>query len=98
MLASPLYRFTASVIAGAPSDPGVYALWDHDELIYIGRADGNQATIQSMLIEHHRGNLEPGCATHYSWELARDPVARELELLRRFEAQYRRLPRANQLG
>ena len=95
MLASPLYRFARFVIAGAPDDPGVYALWDRDELIYIGRADGDQTTIQSMLLAHFHGKIEPASATHYSWELARNPVARELELLRKFEAQHKRLPRAN---
>jgi|SRR5438105_4956176 len=95
MLASPLYRFAAFVIAGAPDDPGVYALWDRDELIYIGRAGGDQTTIQCMLMAHFHGRIEPVSATHYSWELARDPVAREVELLRKYQAQHKRLPRAN---
>ena len=95
MLASPLYRFTASMISGAPGDPGVYALWDKDELIFIGRADGHGATIQSMLMEHYGGKIEPTSATHYSWELSRNPAAREAELLRNFEARYQRRPRHN---
>ena len=35
------YRFTRSMVEGAPADPGVYALWENDELIYYGRAAGN---------------------------------------------------------
>jgi hypothetical protein len=31
------YRFTRRVIDGAPEDPGVYALWDGEEVIYYGR-------------------------------------------------------------
>ena len=46
-IASPRYAFTAIMIAGAPPDPGVYALWERDELIYYGRALGNDVTIQS---------------------------------------------------
>ena len=34
------YRFTRIVIAGAPDEAGVYALWDGEEVIYYGRAEG----------------------------------------------------------
>src|SRR3954462_10598604 len=51
-IASPRYAFNATMIAGAPPDPGVFALWQNDELIYYGRALGNGATIQPRLREH----------------------------------------------
>ena len=37
------YRFTRMVIAGAPDDQGVYALWDGEELIYYGRGQHPRA-------------------------------------------------------
>lgn len=85
------YRFARLVIAGAPEDAGVYTLWEYDEIVYYGRADGS-STIRSRLAEHLRAGLR---ATHYAWELCRDPATREAELLREHERAHGRLPRLN---
>jgi hypothetical protein len=85
------YRFARLVIAGAPEDAGVYTLWEHDEIVYYGRADGS-STIRSRLAEHLRAGMR---ATHYAWELCRDPAAREAELLGEHERAFGRLPRFN---
>lgn len=95
-IASPRYAFNAIMIAGAPPDPGVFALWENDELICYGRALGEGTTIQSRLREHLEGAA--GCtarATHYGWEIALNPRAREAELLREYEGSHGRLPRCN---
>ena len=91
------YTFTRIVIAGAPDDGGVYALWDGEELIYYGRTEGGNegggSTIRSRLLEHHySGELR---ATHYSWEVCKDPAAREADLLREHESKFGRPPRDN---
>ena len=95
-IASPRYAFNAIMVAGAPPDPGVFALWQADELIYYGRALGNGVTIQSRLREHleHgvRGTSE---ATHYGWEITANARAREAELLREYQKSHGRLPRCN---
>src|SRR2546428_11652754 len=67
------YRFTRSMVEGAPADPGVYALWENDELIYYGRASGNVISIQFALFEHLSGRAGPCTqrATHYGWEIGR---------------------------
>lgn len=85
------YSFNRIVLAGAPSEPGIYALWQGDELIYYGRAFGG-ATIRSRLMEHYEAQVE---ATHYSWEISREPLARESELLREYQETFGRLPRLN---
>lgn len=92
------YRFTRIVISGAPESAGVYALWVGEELIYYGRAEGGNAaegsTIRSRLLDHHySGELR---ATHYSWEVCKDPAAREAELLREHEEKFGRPPRCNE--
>src|SRR5688572_30378140 len=46
------YRFTRTVIAGAPRDPGVYALWDGEEVIYYGRG-----MLRARLMDHLHGRL-----------------------------------------
>jgi hypothetical protein len=82
------YRFARIVIAGAPEDVGVYALWEEEEIVYYGRG-----AVRSRLMEHFEGRVG---ATHYSWELCKDPPAREAELLREHQRMFGRLPRINQ--
>lgn len=85
------YKFHRIVLAGAPDEPGVYALWQCEELIYYGRAVG-EATIRSRLLEHFNNQVD---ATHYSWEISREPASRESELLQEYQATFGRLPRMN---
>lgn len=85
------YPFARIALQGAPREPGVYALWDGDELIYYGRA----ASLREQLLAHVQRGPQ---ATHYSWELSPDPAAREAELLREFERMFGRLPRNNASG
>lgn len=84
---SQRYKFTRIVLLGAPEEPGVYALWDGDEVVYYGRGKA----IRSSLLEH----LERTSATHYSWEVCGDPASREAELLGTYERTYGRPPRDN---
>jgi hypothetical protein len=86
------YRFTRIVIAGAPEDAGVYALWDEEEVVYYGRAEGG-AGIRSRLLDHYYQGLPR--PTHYSWELCRDPGMREAELLREHALRFGQPPRHN---
>ena len=90
------YKFNRIVLAGAPDEPGVYALWLGEELIYYGKASGGnagRATIRSRLMEHFHNQVD---ATHYSWEISREPGARESELLREYRETFGRLPRLNE--
>ena len=92
----PNYKYSRAIVNGAPEGSGIYALWEHGEMIYIGRANG--MTIKEALLRH----LEKGhcpCttdATHYTWELSLRPATRELEVLQEFEARHQRLPRCNE--
>jgi hypothetical protein len=43
-------------------------------------------------MEHYEKQIE---ATHYSWEISREPAARESELLRQYQETFGRLPRLN---
>jgi hypothetical protein len=96
-IASPRYALTAVMVSGAPPDPGVYALWRGEELIFYGRALGGEATIQSRLRAHLDGGAA-ACtsgATHYGWEISAHPRQREAELLREYRKSNGRLPRCN---
>jgi hypothetical protein len=85
------YRFTRTVLLGAPAEAGVYSLWDGEELVYYGHA----ASVRARLLEHFEGRLPATSATHYSWELCADPAAREAELLAEHQRVFGRLPRFN---
>ncbi|MGH8669717.1 MAG: hypothetical protein ACREUN_05040 [Burkholderiales bacterium] len=92
----PRYKYTRFIAEGAPETPGLYALWEQGELVYLGRA-ASDATIRERLLAHLDGQ---GCpclagATHYSWELSLEPATREVRLLREFRNEFGRLPRCN---
>lgn len=82
------YRFTRTVVLGAPDEPGVYALWEDDELVYYGRAQKLRSALLARL-------ARDTSVTYYSWELSADPVGREAQLLRAFEGLHGRRPRDN---
>jgi hypothetical protein len=94
------WTFSATVISGAPTEPGVYALYEDDEVVYYGCAL-HGTTIQSALYEHlaRIRSGEAGClerVNRYSWEITYRARLREVELLREFEAANQRAPRCNQ--
>jgi hypothetical protein len=87
------------VVSGAPDEPGVYALFEDDEVIYYGCAV-HGSTIHSALSEiltrvreGHGGCLQR--VTRYSWEITHRPRLREAELLREFEQANQHPPRCN---
>lgn len=92
-IASPHYRFSSIIVHGAPEQAGVYALWQDDEMIYLGRA----VSIRQRLVDHLQRSDSPCTneATHYTWELALRPETREAELLEQFRQRHGRLPRCN---
>jgi hypothetical protein len=91
-IASPRYAFSRTMVSGAPPDPGVFALWEGEELIYYGRAH----SIQAQLLEHlDGGELCTRRATHYGWEISGNAAMREADLLREYRRAHGRLPRCN---
>jgi hypothetical protein len=85
------------MVDASPDEQGLYALWEDDEVIYIGRASAS-ATIREHLREHFGRRLCPCAekATHYSWELSLRPATREVEILEEFLMQFGRMPRCNE--
>jgi hypothetical protein len=91
-IASPRYAFNRTMVSGAPPDPGVFALWESEELIYYGRAQSIQEQLQKPL---EGAELCTRRATHYGWEISGNAAVREAELLRGFRHAHGRLPRCN---
>jgi hypothetical protein len=90
------WPLSAAVVEHAPEEPGVYALWQGAELIYVGRTLANG--IKGCLLEHLAGRASHCTrdATHYSWEISLWPTLRESELLAEFVAANKRRPRCNE--
>ena len=92
------YEFTLQNLNKAPDKAGVYALFDGNEIIYYGRAQGGDVTIRSRLKDHKSGR-EGSCtsnASHYMREVTSSPVKREQELLEEYKQTHNgKLPRCN---
>jgi hypothetical protein len=90
-------EFTKANVDKSPENAGVYALFDGNECIYYGRAQGGSVTIRSRLQSHQRGDEGPCTkkATHYKREVTSYPISREKELLEAYEKSFGRLPRCN---
>ncbi len=98
-LRSTLYPFNRAFLEKAPEEAGIFGLFDGDELVYVGRAEGGEHSIKAGLLLHPHGGLG-ACtrkATHYAWEITASPAAREEEVLAQFRRQHRREPRCNKL-
>lgn len=92
------YEFTDDNISKSPQSNGVYALYDDNITIYIGRASGDN-TIRLRLQAHKRGD-EGKCtqgASHYRREVTSTPVTRESELLEEYKKTNGKLPRCNEV-
>ena len=92
------YSFTQENVDRSPTQKGVYALYDDDATIYIGKGDG-EGGIRERLQAHKRGD-EGDCtqeASHYRREVCPNPKTRERELLQEYVNTYGKLPRCNDI-
>ena len=92
------YPFTQKNVDNAPDKSGVYALYDQNEVIYIGRARGEGVTIRSRLKDHKSGK-EGTCtkgASHYKRQATVFPLTRETALLVEYKKVHGKLPRCNE--
>lgn len=93
---SPRWVVVAALVSLAPDTPGVFELWDGDELVYVGRTRDERTTLRAELVQ--RLLEDHASATHFSWEITFDPAARERELLAEYERAHHRSPRLNAPG
>ena len=82
------WLFVPYVLEAATQDPGVYVLWRHEEVIYIGCA----SNIQARLLEHA---VDEALPTHYWWDTHEDPGAAAAALLDQYRRLHGELPRLN---
>jgi len=90
---SPKWLVLATLVAIAPDTPGVFELWDDDEVVFVGATRSERSTLRSELVHELLESRRD--ATHFSWEITYEPAARERELLAEFEHEHHRPPRFN---
>ena len=95
-IASLRWRFDSETLRDVPEGPGVCTLWTGNELVYIGRTEGNQ-TLRDLL----RTFLAPAEAhelavSHFTWEVTVTPKTRAGDLLDTYLEKHGRLPRYNE--
>jgi len=97
-LARARYPFNRRMLEGAPEEFGIYALFEDDELIYVGSAHGGM-TIKTCLLLHQDGAMGPCTmkAKAYAWEITRWASARSNEILAEFFALTRKDPRCQSM-
>ena len=90
------FTFTQENVDKSPTGKGVYALYDENVTIYIGKGDGEDG-IRERLQAHKRGD-EGSCtknASHYRREVCSNPTTRERQELEAYKKANDKLPRCN---
>ena len=91
-------RFEDRHVRAVPEKPGMFCLWDHAHLVYVGRtaprsnlrAELNHALTMAM--------AEDLSCTHFSYEVTATPKTRAVEELRDYFERWGTLPRYNEAG
>lgn len=79
---SPKWLVLAALVAASPDTPGVYELWEDDEVLCVRGTQGStlrHELVHELLEMHAR-------ATHFSWEISFRPGDRARELLAELQA------------
>ncbi len=93
------YAFIDANLKRAPDEPGVYALYRDERLIYVGAALGGTDTIRFRL-KNHQESREGSCtqeATHYRYQITSNGKLRARDILDQYFRETGRQPRCNRM-
>jgi hypothetical protein len=89
-------RFDDEHVQQLPQESGIFCLWDHALLVYVGRTaprSNLRDEVQHALTVAMADDL---CATHFTYEITPTPRTRASEELRDFFERWGSLPRYNE--
>jgi len=89
-------RFDDQHVQQIPQESGIFCLWNHALLVYVGRTAPRcnlRAELQHALSV---AMAEDICATHFTYEVTPQPKTRAAEELRDFFERWGSLPRYNE--
>jgi hypothetical protein len=84
---------TARNVGRSPRKRGVYALYEHRRLVFLGQAEGREDTIRSRLREH-LATVRKG-VLRYKREASTSPAVRLKQLIGEYVERHGRLPALN---
>ena len=89
-------RFDDQHVQQVPDQAGIFCLWDHALLVYVGRT-APRSTLRAE-VQHALtiAMAEDMCATHFTFEVTSSPKTRAAEELRDFFERWGSLPRYNE--
>ena len=89
-------RFTEKYVRQVPAEPGIFCLWHHANLVYVGRTEPRTTLLEELghaLTMAMAGDMS---ATHFSFEVTKTPKTRATEELRDYYERWGSLPRYNE--
>jgi hypothetical protein len=88
-------RFVGEDVQNVPDEPGIFCLYQDRDLVYIGRTsprNGLRTELEHALRVAMADDMR---ATHFTYEINKNPKTRAVEELRSFYETWGRLPLYN---
>ena len=89
-------RFENKHVQAAPGKPGVFCLWDHAHLVYVGRTAPRSNLRAELSHALTIAMAEDLSCTHFSYEVTRMPKTRAAKALSDYLERWGTLPRYNE--
>jgi len=88
-------RFAADDVRQVPEQPGIFCLWHHAHLVYVGRTAPRSNLREELDHALTMAMVEDLSVTHFTYEVTAQPKTRAAEELREFYETWGRLPLYN---
>jgi hypothetical protein len=89
-------RFTEKYVHQVPEQSGIFCLWHHANLVYVGRTAPRSTLREELAHALTMAMAGDMSATHFSYEVTPMPKTRAAEELRDYFARWGSLPRYNE--
>lgn len=90
------FRFENKHVQTVPEEPGMFCLWDHAHLVYVGRTAPRSTLRAELGHALTMAMAEDLSCTHFSYEVTATPKTRAAEELRDYFERWGTLPRYNE--
>ena len=89
-------RFTEKYVQQVPDEPGMFCLWHHAHLVYVGRTAPRSNLRAELDHALTLAMVEDLSVTHFTYEVTSQPKTRAAEELRDYFMRWGSLPRYNE--
>ena len=89
-------RFMDEDVQEVPEQSGIFCLWDHALLVYVGRTAPRTNLRTELYHALRMAMAEDICATHFTYEVTSTPKTRAAAELRDYFERWGSLPRYNE--